>query len=572
MNHSKIIISIFLILFFCGTVYSAELEQGLETCADLSTQDKKINCTIDLADQGLLNESICLSLEKQGLEKQECFDFVATMKIAACSRKENTTPVGCFIREIQKGKISENYCSKLGRENQRTLCELAFEQKIFDYQFNRNFPFIVSLLVFVIVLGLGIFYFKKKNKKTKNQKAQSSIEYLIILGGAMSVALIVLGMLISVVEDTGNTTTQNTSYLFDLIESRAPYNYNPDEPPINNLSNHPKIAWSGGTRENEDFIYLQELNIKKAETNANWGSIETQKENYNFSDLHQTVSGLKVAGVTEICLAIYPDNDLYIDVIQSGKTIPQNPYQWSSYKNFLNALVNEFKDDVSCYQPVREINPARFVGTAKDYADFLVFSVDAIRQIQPNAKITFGALPYELIVGSTDRKQFLHEVIGYLPSNYFDFVDIHLHRLDAQYGGPLTKDNGAQTAGLAVDYFVEQLKGTIYEGTPITFETSAYTADAGELPGLPIQNEEDQAQDIQSRLEVLAQKGISSINLEGGIMQRKYVMFGVGGGNPISNTALAYFEHTGLIWSSSINEGKTGKKEAFDTVKEWNNS
>ena len=85
-------------------------------------------------------------------------------------------------------------------------------------------------------------------------------------------------------------------------------------------------------------------------------------------------------------LAIYPENPLYNDVQVTHRTVPHTPQQWTAYRQFLTALVREFHDDVQFYQIVREMNPVRFLGTAKEYADLLVFSSETIKAVDPKAK------------------------------------------------------------------------------------------------------------------------------------------------------------------------------------------
>jgi hypothetical protein len=127
-----------------------------------------------------------------------------------------------------------------------------------------------------------------------------------------------------------------------------------------------------------------------------------------------------------------------------------------------------------------------------------------------------------------------------------------------------------------MDFYKKQLAGTMYQDSLLFFETSSYTAQPGEMNDLPSQTEDQQAQDLQNRLTVLAEKGACWINLEGGIFQRKYFMFSAEGQVKAASlqgsrkNPLKYFECTGLIWNPKVNDGKTGKKKAFAVVKNWN--
>ncbi|MBN1413231.1 MAG: hypothetical protein JW969_20490 [Spirochaetales bacterium] len=339
------------------------------------------------------------------------------------------------------------------------------------------------------------------------------------------------------------------------------------------------VAWSGTFREiRNDVVYFKELNITQAETSVQWKFVERVKGKYEFKDLRMVIDMLEKNGIDEIALAVYPENPLYIDVRKSRKTVPQNGWQWAAYKNFLSALVKEFRKEVRYYQIVREINPARFLGSAEDYAGLLEFSYDIIKSVDREAKIIFSALPYELR-NKMDRQKFLPDVIRRLPGEkkYFDAIDIHFHGLPVNEGGPLSYKNGARNMALAFDYYKDQLRGTKYEDTLIFFETSSYSAGEGDINGLPAQTETQQAEDLKNRLTVLSEKGAYWINLEGGIYQRKYFLFSESGEIKGSNTSagrnnpLKFFEYTGLVWNPDVNKGMTGKKQAFDVIKKWNN-
>jgi hypothetical protein len=361
-----------------------------------------------------------------------------------------------------------------------------------------------------------------------------------------------------------NSNSNAAGLLAKLTEAKLP-------------AGRPAVIWSGNFREiGNDQPYLKELNITKAETAVHWRFAETSEGNYDFEKIRQVVNVLKQNGLKEILLNIAPENPLYIDVHNSQKTIPQNQQQWTAYKNFLTAFVNNFKNEAQFYQIIRELNPARFLGTAQDYAKLLKFSSDTIKAIDPNAKIVLGAVPYDLR-REPDRRNFIADVINYLPKDkkYFDAIDIHLHKLQNDDGGPLTADNGAYYTAKVIDFYKKQLVGTMYKNSLIFFETSSYTALPGEINSLPSQTEDQQAQDLQNRLNILAEKGGCWINLEGGIFQRKFLMFSaegqvMAGSFQGKKNPLKYFECTGLIWNPKVNDGKAGKKKAFDVVKNWN--
>jgi len=157
------------------------------------------------------------------------------------------------------------------------------------------------------------------------------------------------------------------------------------------ISQKPEFFWSGGTRDVEtDSQYISDLGIKNAETNALWKTIETTKGKYDFEELDSTISGLKNSGITNICITIYPTNEIYN--IKSGLVETQE--QFNAYENFLDKLTTRYPK-VDCYQIVKEMNLEKFSGTPEQYAELLVFSHDKITEVNSNAIIVFGAQGYD---------------------------------------------------------------------------------------------------------------------------------------------------------------------------------
>jgi hypothetical protein len=314
----------------------------------------------------------------------------------------------------------------------------------------------------------------------------------------------------------------------------------------------------------KDFAYLADLGIKAGDSNATWGGvggIETVKGQYDFSKLDKVVSGLKNAGVSNICLSIYLQNSLYN--ISGGNFTTDS--QWTGYGNFLSALIKHYPE-VNCYQSPREANTFQLNATPQVYAKIIKFTSEKIKGLNPKAMIVLAGLPYDLRV-KDGRENYLKETIASLPTDkkYFDAIDIHLHL-------GYWKSNGTAGVTSAFNFYKGQLSGT-YANSKIFFETSAYTGTIQDNKyNYPRQTEQDQADDIISRLNKLAELGAYRVNLEGGVWQRPYFLF-TGAGK---TGHIVYFEHNGLIWDCSVDKDTdngsctTGtKKKAYSALKDW---
>jgi hypothetical protein len=323
------------------------------------------------------------------------------------------------------------------------------------------------------------------------------------------------------------------------------------------------VSWSGGTiGTDHDFEYISDLGLRAAETNAFWGppsphGIEKARGQYDFSSLDRLTARLGNAGVSEISLAVFPENALY--GVRGSRFTSEE--QWLAFGKFLEALVAHFPE-VGCYQIARELNRERLVTSAREYARLVEFSSRIVKRGNPRAAVAFCGLPYDLR-GKDGRESFLADVIAELPADerHFDAIDIHVHQ-------GLTREDGTAGVESAFRFYVGQLSG-IYTDSRVLFETSVYT---GTPRGSTRQSEQDQAGDLVGRLDRLRELGVHRASLEGGIYQRPFLLFV--GGRPSGH--LDYFEHTGLVWNCEVDRDadtpscSSGRpKKAYQALKEW---
>lgn len=217
---------IFLILI-SGTSFAQPQESSLKEmvaqCQLQETGEEKLSCMMDLVDEGVLGESVCNQMAETGrMGKQRCYDLLARLRIQICAEgKEERFEAyyECSSKEISKGYVSELFCDGFRAPVQVLPCQKAFEDNYVFYFLNRNWVFEVGIIVFILVLIIGFFYLKKyKPKSFENNKGQTSLEYILLVGMAMAAAVIVVFLLISIASSSADLTDDQLDFFEDLLD------------------------------------------------------------------------------------------------------------------------------------------------------------------------------------------------------------------------------------------------------------------------------------------------------------------------------------------------------------------
>jgi len=148
--------------------------------------------------------------------------------------------------------------------------------------------------------------------------------------------------------------------------------------------------------------YVGELGVKHARIQSGWAKCEKEKGKYNFAWLDNIVYGLSGQSVKPwVCLCygnpIYKvvgkdDRDINVQI----SDIIGNEETKNGWLNYVQALVSRYKDVVNEWEVWNEVN-LNFA-TPEIYVPFLIMTSEAIKEVQPNAKIigfAFAHFPFE---------------------------------------------------------------------------------------------------------------------------------------------------------------------------------
>ena len=136
--------------------------------------------------------------------------------------------------------------------------------------------------------------------------------------------------------------------------------------------------------------YLGPLGIKKARLQAGWAKTEYQKGYYNFAWLDNIIYDMVGQGV-EPWLNVSYGNPLYSGGTKLGAAMPKDSASIASFAAWAKLLAARYKEVVDEYEIWNEgIHSKK--NTVDEYADLYIATAEAIRSVQPKARLLAMAI------------------------------------------------------------------------------------------------------------------------------------------------------------------------------------
>lgn len=144
---------------------------------------------------------------------------------------------------------------------------------------------------------------------------------------------------------------------------------------------------------------LEDLGVKWARLQTGWAKTEKQEGIYDFAWLDQVVDQVRERSVIP-WLSISYGNALYTEgASATGVGFPpiHTPKERAAWQAYVRALVEHFRDRVTYYEVWNEPDLSSFWKCgpkAADYVDLVRLTVEAIRELQPDARVVGGAIAW----------------------------------------------------------------------------------------------------------------------------------------------------------------------------------
>lgn len=189
--------------------------------------------------------------------------------------------------------------------------------------------------------------------------------------------------------------------------------------------------WSVGAETmDRDYIiynkwrdYLGPLGVKKARIQSGWAKTEKQKGVYNWAWMDEIIPDMVSQGV-EPWVSLSYGNTIYEGgggTTLADKDLPETKEALDAWARYVKAVVARYKDYVDEWEvwnePNYDIDP-------EQYAEFLIITANAVKEIQPESTIIGIAL------GSRVNYEYADDVLGFVEEKgAIDLIDqIAYHR------------------------------------------------------------------------------------------------------------------------------------------------
>lgn len=159
-------------------------------------------------------------------------------------------------------------------------------------------------------------------------------------------------------------------------------------------------TWSiGGETMDRDYTdyqsykkYLGPLGAKRIRLQGGWAKCEKVKGQYDFGWLDVVVKDAFSQGVAPWIELSY-GNPIYEGGGEAklAGALPTSPEALTAWDNWVRAMVNRFKNQVTEWEIWNEPDLAAAKITGENYAEFYIRTAELVRQLQPNARLlAFG--------------------------------------------------------------------------------------------------------------------------------------------------------------------------------------
>lgn len=131
--------------------------------------------------------------------------------------------------------------------------------------------------------------------------------------------------------------------------------------------------------------YVGELGAKHGRLQSGWAKCEKEKGVYDFAWLDECVYGLNEQGVKPWMCLCY-GNPVYGSELHLGAgvaAVTENEEAMAAWLRYVEATVKRYKDTVDCWEVWNEPNGHG----CDEYATLLMKTAEAVRKVQPKAKI-----------------------------------------------------------------------------------------------------------------------------------------------------------------------------------------
>lgn len=147
----------------------------------------------------------------------------------------------------------------------------------------------------------------------------------------------------------------------------------------------------GYAKYSESGAYISQLGVAHARVQSGWARTETKKGKYDYAWLDEVIDGIVSQNVTPwMCLGY--GNPIYSSELTLGAKIFTDEATLKAWEKYVETTVARYKDKVGLWEVWNEPNQKVNKENPSTYTTLLVRTCEAIRRVDPDARIAAFAL------------------------------------------------------------------------------------------------------------------------------------------------------------------------------------
>ena len=147
----------------------------------------------------------------------------------------------------------------------------------------------------------------------------------------------------------------------------------------------------GMARYSESGSYIGQLGVGRARIQSGWARTEQKKGKYDYAWLDEVVDGIVSQNVTPWMTLCY-GNPIYSSELTLGAKIFTDEPTMMAWEKYVETTVARYKDKVGLWEVWNEPNQKVNKDNPSTYTQLLVRTCEAIKRVDPEAKIAAFAL------------------------------------------------------------------------------------------------------------------------------------------------------------------------------------
>jgi hypothetical protein len=231
----------------------------------------------------------------------------------------------------------------------------------------------------------------------------------------------------------------------------------------------------------QDCDRAAELGVRIARASFRWDMLEPQKGSFRWDIMDYIVNTVVNRAKPEEIVVLLVNTACWAAPSNAGKDYWRTPPRdIQGYKDYLTAIVHRYGDKIRYWEIWNEPNLSKYwLGTPQDYVNLLKASYDAIKAVDPYAKVLGGDC-------SGSDYEYIKTLCDLGANQYFDILSVHPY---CNPHSPQDTWNGEKNGYPIVKKILDVMAANVGEEKEVWFTELAWAVDWSYWGGVTKENQ-----------------------------------------------------------------------------------